>query len=141
MNRDLFIDTLRRALYGKVDERALADHVSYYEGYILQEMTKGRSEQEVLEELGDPRLIAKTILETSAGKSSMAGYTVVDETGEEQSGQFRTHRYEGWKATLILVLAVLIVLLILALVFKVVIALLPILVVAGAVLWIVKKLV
>lgn len=36
---------------------------------ICQEMNRGRSEQEVLEELGDPRLIARTILETSGMKA------------------------------------------------------------------------
>ena len=77
MNKEQFIDTLRRALYGKIDDYTLQDHIRYYEDYIRQEMGKGRTEQEVLQELGDPRLLARTIVETEflwyirrSGKSS-----------------------------------------------------------------------
>ena len=52
MNKEQFIDTLRRALYGKIDDYTLQDHIRYYEDYIRQEMGKGRTEQEVLQELG-----------------------------------------------------------------------------------------
>ena len=51
MNKEQFIDTLRRALYGKIDDYTLQDHIRYYEDYIRQEMGKGRTEQEVLQEL------------------------------------------------------------------------------------------
>lgn len=77
MNKEAFIDTLRRALYGKVSDYELTDHVRYYEDYIRQEMNRGRSEQEVLEELGDPRLIARTILETSGMKAPEVEYTLM----------------------------------------------------------------
>ena len=45
MNKEQFIDTLRRALYGKIDDYTLQDHIRYYEDYIRQEMGKGRTEQ------------------------------------------------------------------------------------------------
>ena len=69
MNKEQFIDTLRRALYGKIDDYTLQDHIRYYEDYIRQEMGKGWTEQEVLQELGDPRLLARTIVETSSLKN------------------------------------------------------------------------
>ena len=62
MNKEQFIDTLRRALYGKIDDYTLQDHIRYYEDYIRQEMGKGRTEQEVLQELGDPRLLATLLM-------------------------------------------------------------------------------
>ena len=37
----------------------------YYDDYIRSERQKGRSEADIMEELGDPRLIARTILDTS----------------------------------------------------------------------------
>ncbi len=40
MNRQTFIDTLRRALYGRVSDYELADHIRYYEDYIQQEIIK-----------------------------------------------------------------------------------------------------
>ncbi len=41
MNKEQFIDTLRRALYGKIDDYTLQDHIRYYEDYIRQEMGRG----------------------------------------------------------------------------------------------------
>lgn len=142
MNREEFIDTLRRALYGKVDDYALADHVRYYENYISQEIAKGRSEGDVLEELGDPRLIARTILETSGARTSYQEYTVVDENGEEQreeNERIRVRRYEGWKARLLLAGILLVIFLILILVFHVIVALFPFRIVAGIIVWIVRR--
>lgn len=142
MNREAFIDALRRALYGKVDDYTLADHVRYYENYIAQEMARGRSEEEIMDELGDPRLIARTILETSAGRTSHREYTVVDETGSEQSEsgeRIRVHQYQGWKARLILAAVLLGMLLILILVFHVIAALFPFLLVAGIIIWLAKR--
>lgn len=138
MNRETFIDTFRRALYGKIDDYTLADHVRYYENYIAQEVASGRSEQEVLDELGDPRLIAKTILETADVKSSYAEYTVADDG--EPGPDLKVHRYEGWKGTLITVVVLIVLFFILAVVFRIVVALLPLLIVIGIAGWVVRKL-
>ena len=102
MNKEQFIDALRRALYGKIDDYTLQDHIRYYEDYIRQEMGKGRTEQEVLQELGDPRLLARTIVETSSLKNPDTVYTV-DEEGQDSYGtsedRVKVHTFTGWKAT------------------------------------------
>lgn len=139
MNRQTFIDTLRRALYGKIDDFTLADHIRYYENYISQEIASGKSEEEVLQELGDPRLIARTILETADAKSSYVEYTVSEEAETIPETEFRVHRYSGWKAMAITALVILAVLLVVALIFQVVVALLPVLIVIGLVGWLIKK--
>lgn len=139
MNRQEFIDTLRRALYGKIDDFTLADHMRYYENYISQEIASGKSEEEVLQELGDPRLIARTILETADAKTSYVEYTVTDEGEPTPEPGFRVHQYSGWKATAITAVVILVILLILFLVFQVVVALLPILIVIGVIGWLIKK--
>ena len=41
----------------------------YYEDYIQSQVHNGRSEEEVLAELGDPRLIARTLLDTDSTAS------------------------------------------------------------------------
>lgn len=98
MNKEQFIDTLRRALYGKIDDYTLQDHIRYYEDYIRQEMGKGRTEQEVLQELGDPRLLARTIVETSSLKNPDTVYTV-DEEGQNSYGtsedRVKVHTFTG----------------------------------------------
>lgn len=86
MDKKNFIETLRRALYGKTDHTSLEEHIRYYETYIDQEMSKGRTEKEVLDELGDPRLIARTILETSGRRSSYMEYTVEESPGDDRIG-------------------------------------------------------
>lgn len=139
MDRQTFLDTLRRALYGKIDDLSLADHMQYYESYISQEMASGKSEQEVLDELGDPRLIARTILETSGKQTMHAEYTVTGGDGSEEEENFRMHRFEGWKATAITLIAVFVILLLLVLVFHVVIVFLPVLIVLGLIGWVIRR--
>ena len=65
MNKQEFIDRLRAALNGRVSPNLVTENVNYYEDYINTEIRKGRTEEEVLETLGDPRLIARTIIETN----------------------------------------------------------------------------
>lgn len=139
MDRQTFIDTLRRALYGKIDDYALADHIQYYENYISQEIASGKSEAEVLGELGDPRLIARTILETADAKASYVEYTVTDDEEPASEPEFRVRRYSGWKAIAVTAIVVLAILFILFLVFQVVAALLPVLVVIGFIGWVIRK--
>ena len=139
MDKKNFIETLRRALYGKTDHTSLEEHIRYYETYIDQEMSKGRTEKEVLDELGDPRLIARTILETSGRRSSYMEYTVEESPGDDPESEIRVHRFDGWKATLIMALFFAAVILLLVVVFRILATLLPILIVAGFVLWLIRK--
>ena len=67
MDKQEFVDRLRMALNGRVSPGLVMDNVNYYEDYINTEIRKGRTEEEVLESLGDPRLIARTIIQTNGG--------------------------------------------------------------------------
>lgn len=62
MTKKDFITRLRRALSGKLDGMAVTEHASYYEEYIEIQVRKGKEEWQVTEELGDPALLAKSIL-------------------------------------------------------------------------------
>lgn len=140
MSRQDFIDALKRALYGKIDDFTLADHIQYYEGYIAQEIASGKSEQEVLNELGDPRLIARTLLEAADTKtSSYTEYIVTDREGSSPEPEARIRRYEGWKAMAVTVFFILVFFLIVVLVFQIVAALFPLLIVIGVIGWLIKK--
>lgn len=66
MNKKEFLDTLYNQLFGQMAEGAIAAHVQYYRNYIEDAVTQGRTEEEVLNELGDPRLIARTLLDTDS---------------------------------------------------------------------------
>ena len=129
MNKEQFIDTLRRALYGKIDDYTLQDHIRYYEDYIRQE---------VLQELGDPRLLARTIVETSSLKNPDTVYTV-DEEGQNSYGtsedRVKIHTFTGWKATLLMVVVVAAIILFVVAILGLAFYLLPIILVVGAVIW------
>lgn len=65
MTKHEFIDKLKNALESDLNSSAVQEHVNYYNDYISNEIRNGRSESDVIAELGDPWAIAKNIL-TSA---------------------------------------------------------------------------
>ena len=67
MNREEFLRGLENALSGNVPPSVVRVNLRYYDDYIRSERQKGRSESDIMDELGDPRLIARTILDTTPG--------------------------------------------------------------------------
>lgn len=91
MSKQEFLETLRRALARELSESEVADNINYYWNYIEQQIAMGKSEEQVLLELGDPRLIARTILQVDEKRDeeSFAESTVYegeDGTYREESG-------------------------------------------------------
>lgn len=74
-----FTESIRRNIASVGDYNFINDTVEYYQNYIETAVAKGREESEVLSELGDPKLIAKSIL-----ASRNMNYT---ETGDEEVGE------------------------------------------------------
>lgn len=132
MDRTEFLDKLQRALAGGVNSSRVAENIQYYREYIDVEIRKGRSEEEVLESLGDPRLLAKSIIEANkrAGVSEGTNRTYDEETETERYGTDRMNkinvmRVPGW---LIALTAVVIFLLIIGLAFSMISFLAPIII-------------
>lgn len=67
MDREEFLQGLTEALSGQVPPEVLQENLTYYRDYINTETGKGRTENQVMEELGSPRLIARTIIDTTPG--------------------------------------------------------------------------
>lgn len=63
MNKIEFLNNLRTALSLELPASEIESNIQFYDEYITTSMTK-KSEEEILNELGDPRLIAKTLIET-----------------------------------------------------------------------------
>ena len=84
MNKQEFIDSLRRNLTSISDYSFVNDTISYYENYIESQIRMGKTEEEVMQQLGDPRLIAKSIRATH-----------VSEDANEQDGyqEYRQDKY------------------------------------------------
>lgn len=120
MKKTEFLKELEAALKGEVSPELTAENLRYYDNYISQETSKGRSEAEVTEEIGSPRLIARTIIDTSGGSgsyesgesASSGGYAGTDRSsGSYSSGQSGYSRFHYvnlnkwyWKLLIIAVL-------------------------------------
>lgn len=70
MDKREFLGLLRQALEGEVDNQIIEQNISFYNEYISSQSYK--SEEEVIEEIGDPRLIAKTIIESEGSSRGEA---------------------------------------------------------------------
>lgn len=66
MRQEEFFQSFQEALAGEVSDRIIQENISYYKNYINTEIAKGRTLDEVLDSLGNPRLLAKTIINTSS---------------------------------------------------------------------------
>ncbi len=65
MRKTEFLRELRESLEGEVSASIIQSNVNYYDQYINGETANGRSEEEVIDEIGSPRLIAKTIIDSN----------------------------------------------------------------------------
>ena len=74
MEKMEFLNVLRIHIQGVDDIAFVNDTMNYYENYIETEIRKGKSEEAVINKLGDPRLIAKSILASRSVESETEGY-------------------------------------------------------------------
>ena len=65
MRKSEFLQELKEALQGEVSGGVLQENLRYYDNYITQETAAGRREEDVIDEIGSPRLIARTIIDSS----------------------------------------------------------------------------
>lgn len=136
MTKNDFLDKLRVALTGKVSAALVEENMTYYKEYIESQIRAGKSEQEVMDLLGDPRLIARTIVQTNGIDTAQegeyreqtsyddnaSGYTYGNEEYNEGRNQVRVRTIPGWLWSII---AILIIICVISLIFSVVSFLLP----------------
>lgn len=89
MNRDEFLRQFREALEGKVSGQVISENAAYYRNYINSQINSGKDESEVLEALGDPRLLAKTIEESSRFKGGGVEYQYQQDESKNTQGSTR----------------------------------------------------
>lgn len=127
MDKYEFVQSLRRALTGKIDGAELEDTIRYYEDYIDSQIKKGKTENQVLEELGDPRLIAKNI--ASVNGNGAGSYESEENSRtvwqEEEFSKDSKRKIPGW---LIAILIVLVIIVIFGIAFSVIWSLLPVII-------------
>ena len=110
MTGNEFISGLKQALSAELDNSSVQGHVDYYNEYIRGEVQKGRSEADVVGELGDPWAIAKTILQTETTSEygyDDSSYVSQDRERERQKGP-KVHVFgiDTWWKKLALILGI-----------------------------------
>lgn len=98
MSKNTFINGLKEALKeGNISDSEIKDTINYYESYFDEKEAKGANVEEILDELGDPRLIAKTIIDTKG-----SNYSTEADDNKYNTGQYdsRTNdKYDNDKYT------------------------------------------
>ena len=131
MTKAEFLEMMEQKLTGELDEHTVGKTLRYYSEYIDSEMRKGKTEQEVMEDLGSPLLIARTILDTQGNGTANFSQTCPEgETKEEEKGT-ESHRWNKW-------LFLLCLLAVLFLLFTILRVLLPILLPVRLVLFVIS---
>lgn len=107
MDRESYLRELRLALQGQISQENVNEHLRYYENYIIEESRKDRTEAQVIEDLGNPRLIAKTIIDTT---DKIYTEQNSQEGREEKSSKFKLFQYgKGIALLVVLVLMLLLI--------------------------------
>lgn len=124
MNRSEFLNKLREALENDLGAQAVQENIEYYDSYIRSEVQNGRTEQEVLDMLGDPWVIARTIINSAENErdyyggppssygSGQSTYTEEEEEKEIRHPILHLMGIDTWWKRLLFFVGVIIVLLI-----------------------------
>ncbi|MGN0507047.1 MAG: DUF1700 domain-containing protein [Lachnospiraceae bacterium] len=75
MGKQEFLSILSEALNMELTPQEVSQNISYYSSYISGEVAKGKTEEEVIAELGDPRMIAKSIIEAARAAQEPYGHS------------------------------------------------------------------
>jgi len=108
MKKNEFIKNLSDALEGNVSNSEMASQIAYYNDYVDSEIRKGKTEDEVIDSLGDPRLIAKTIIDLSGESGGNYVYESEEPAHSKNSNSnFKSYKINSWYTKLIVALIVL----------------------------------
>lgn len=153
MSKKEFLDILYNQLSGQIPEGSVAAHVQYYRNYIEDEQQKGRTETDILNDLGDPHLIARTLLDTEVGAGNpqngstySATYNEADsdynkyDSSDSARGHVKKHSFKldlsTWYGKVAVILIAAVVLLLLVTILGI---LIPVVIVAGVIMYIVSQ--
>lgn len=140
MTKQEFLNSLRAALSSRIGASLVEENVRYYEDYINTQMRMGKSEEQVIGELGDPRLLARSIADANKRAGMSDEREAYEDAGTGRSGTYgggysgsayaeegrraKSYKIPGW---LLVFLLVFVLILVLGMAFSVLSILAPIL--------------
>ena len=129
MTKETFLSQLGSALSGNMDSGKVNENLRYYSEYISGEVQGGKTEEEVLQMLGDPWILARTLIDADNGTDREtvyeAGGTYENQSaGRNRNGDAGGTSYGGkeresgkwWKKLLLVLFVIMIVLLVFAII-------------------------
>ena len=132
MTKEEFLDELRSSLSGNVSAKVINDNLNYYENFINTQLRKGRGIDEILEELGSPRLLAKTITDTAPEEDRRTVDAYSDNKNDDDNDS--SFIMPWW----MIIIAVFAVMLVIYLIFSLASLVLPVLIILGIVFFVIK---
>ena len=125
VRKEDYIYQIKIALKGKIPAERVKYYAKYYEDYITEQVRQGKKTDEVIEVLGDPNLIAKTIITTEQmGKNPDYRYDAEDERIKKEK---RTLDRMKLEKIIGIVTLVVVLLLVLSIILKIVTVILKLL--------------
>ena len=96
MTKKQFLEELRCALKGELPENEIKANVEYYNDYITESIHRGKTEQQIFDELGNPQWIARTIITSYEADRTYQGNNY-DETvyGSQGSSYYKEDKKEA----------------------------------------------
>ncbi len=95
MDKIEFLNILREALSQEVNPAVIEQNIRYYEQYINS--TSKEEENRKITELGDPRLIAKTIIEAEKAAREKNGYHDNQNSNGAGSTSYQKQEASDWE--------------------------------------------
>lgn len=89
MSKEEYLRGLEEALAGEVPASVIRENMNYYNSYLSQEMAKGRTVDEIAEEIGEPRIVARTIIDSCEASGEVFG-TEGDPYGSDGEGAYES---------------------------------------------------
>lgn len=116
MSKNEFLNELRNYLSGSLNGAEVEDSIRYYENYINEHVARGERESKVIDELGDPRIIGRSIVDAAGRRKTSFRSEPYEETKVPDSRKERsandTRRKLKFYGTIAIVLLVMLVVLI-----------------------------
>lgn len=116
-----FLQQLRQALENDLQGSVVQENVDYYRQYVGDEINKGKGEAEVLEMLGDPWILARTVIDAQDGSDQSTAHQSADSHGThkpdksvQKEKQCRTSIFglDIWWKKLLFILSIILVIVI-----------------------------
>ena len=131
MSREEFLRVFQETLVGKVSNQIIHENLNYYSNYFNEQIRNGKSEAEIINMLGDPRLLAKTIEDSSnfaADEAKTRDFNTKKTTSEQNyygENKIKKIKLPGWAIAAIIIAVIVVIMMI---VFKVIAFFMPLII-------------